>query len=94
MNNYCKDAKKISLIFSQQTQACFFSSSGVFEAAHDFKTEWMVVKGIKGFADETQSSSEKWEKVASLMAASFVAKILSDPDIFQDWPDFNAGIAP
>ena len=53
----------------------------------------MVVKGIKGFVDETQSSSEKWEKVASLMAASAVAKILSDPCIFQDWPHLNAGIA-
>ena len=52
----------------------------------------MIVKGIKDFADETQSSSEKWEKVASLMAASVVAKILSYPDIFQDWPHLNAGI--
>ena len=29
--------------------------SGVYAAAHDFKTEWVVVKGIKDFADETQS---------------------------------------
>ena len=30
-------------------------------AAHDFKTEWVVVKGIKDFVDETQPSSKKME---------------------------------
>ena len=62
-------------------------------AAHDFKTEWVVVKGIKDFVDETQSSSKKWKQIACLMAASVVANILNDPVIFQDWPHFNAGIA-
>ena len=62
-------------------------------AAHDFKTEWVVVKGIKDFADETQSSSKKWKQIACVMAASVVANILNDSVIFQDWPYFNAGIA-
>ena len=62
-------------------------------AAHDFKTEWVVVKGIKDFVDETQSSSKKWKQIACVMAASVVANILNDPVIFQDWPHFNAGIA-
>ncbi|XP_022809959.1 uncharacterized protein LOC111346976 [Stylophora pistillata] len=62
---------------------------GVFAAAHDFKTEWAVVKGIKDFANET--SSEEWEQIACVMAASVVANILSDPVIFQDWPHFHAG---
>ena len=66
--------------------------SGVYAAAHDFKTEWVVIKGIKDFADETQSSSEKWKQIACVMAASVVANILNDPVIFQDWPHFNAGI--
>ena len=70
---------------------CFFS--GVYAAAHDFKTEWVVVKGIKDFVDETQSSSKKWKQIACVMAASVVAKILNNPVIFQDWPHFNAGIA-
>ena len=69
---------------------CFF---GVYAAAHDFKTEWVVVKGIKDFVDEMQSSSKKWKEVACVMAASVVANILNDPNIFQDWPHFNAGIA-
>ena len=67
--------------------------SGVYAAAHDFKTEWVVVKGIKDFVDETHSSSKKWNEIACVMAASVVANILNDPVIFQDWPHFNAGIA-
>ncbi|XP_066025377.1 NLR family CARD domain-containing protein 3-like isoform X3 [Pocillopora verrucosa] len=63
---------------------------GVYAAAHDFKTEWVVVKGIKDFADEMQSSSKKWKQIACVMAASVVANILNDPVIFQDWPHFNA----
>ena len=42
----------------------FFFYSGVYTAAHDFKTEWVVVKGIKDFVDETQSSSRKWQQIA------------------------------
>ncbi|CAH3150112.1 unnamed protein product [Pocillopora meandrina] len=64
---------------------------GVYAAAHDFKTEWVVVKGIKDFVDEMQSSSKKWKQIACVMAASVVANILNDPVIFQDWPHFNAG---
>ena len=62
-------------------------------AAHDFKTEWVVVKGIKDLLDETQSSSKKWKQIACVMAASVVANILNDSVIFQDWTHFNAGIA-
>ena len=65
----------------------------MYAAAHDFKTEWVVVKGIKDFVDETQSSSKKWKQIACVMAASVVANILNDPVIFQDWPHFNAGNA-
>ena len=65
----------------------------MYAAAHDFKTEWVVVKGIKDFAGETQSSSKKWKKIACVMAASVVANILNDPVIFEDWPHLNAGIA-
>ena len=57
----------------------------MYTAAHDFKTEWVVVKGIKDFVDETQSSSKKWKQIACVMAASVVANILNDPVIFQHW---------
>ena len=33
-----------------------FFYSGVYTAAHDFKTEWVVVKGIKDFVDEMQAN--------------------------------------
>ena len=91
MNNYSKDAKKNKLNIWLTDMSVFFS--GVYAAAHDFKTEWVVVKGIKDFVDETQSSSKKWKQIACVMAASVVAKILNNPIIFQDWPHFNAGIA-
>ena len=71
---------------------CFFPFSGVYAAAHDFKKEWVVVKGIKDFVDGTQSSSKKWKQIACVMSASVVANILNNPVIFQDWPHLNAGI--
>ena len=66
---------------------------GVFAAAHDLKTEWVVVKGIKDYVDGSQSSSAEWETLASVMAASVVANILSDAVIFEDWPHYNQGNA-
>ena len=66
---------------------------GVFAAAHDLKTEWVVVKGIKDYADGSQSSSDEWGTFASVMAASVVANILSDAVIFEDWPHYNPGNA-
>ena len=66
---------------------------GVFAAAHDLKTEWVVVKGIKDYADGSRSSSVEWGKIASVMAASVVANILSDAVIFEDWPHYNQGNA-
>ena len=67
--------------------------SGVFAAAYNANIEWVVVKGIKDFADETQSSSKKWKEVACVMAASVVAKILNDPVIFKDWRRSNRSTA-
>ena len=64
---------------------------GVFAAAHDLKTEWVVVKGIKDYADASQSSSDEWGTFASVMAASVVANILSDAIIFEDWPHYDPG---
>ena len=66
---------------------------GVFAAAHDLKTEWVVVKGIKDYADGSQSSSVEWGTFASVMAASVVSNILSDAVIFEDWPHYNPGNA-
>ena len=65
---------------------------GVFAAAHDLKTEWVVVKGIKDYADGSHSNDE-WGTFASVMAASVVANILSNAVIFEDWPHYNPGNA-
>ena len=52
---------------------------GVFAAAHDEKVEWVVVKGVARFVNETQVSRSEWMSFASTMAASVVAKMLNDP---------------
>ncbi|KAL9965349.1 hypothetical protein ACROYT_G029138 [Oculina patagonica] len=62
---------------------------GVFAAAHDLKTEWVVVKGIKDYADGSQSSNDQRGTFACVMAASVVANILSDPVIFEEWPHYS-----
>ena len=65
----------------------------MFAAAYDTNKEWVVVKGIKDFAGERQSSSEEWKKITSVMVASVVANILNDPDIFQHWRRSNRSTA-
>jgi len=57
---------------------------GIFTAAHDLKSEWVVVKGVSRFADS--SANKLWETFASVMAASLVSNILSDPFVFEQWP--------
>ncbi|XP_044167311.1 uncharacterized protein LOC122951348, partial [Acropora millepora] len=64
---------------------------GVFAAAYDEKVEWVVVKGVARFVDETQLSRSEWMSFASTMAASVVAKMLNDPVVFQEWPHCNQG---
>jgi len=71
-------------------KCCVFQ--GVFAAAHDLRTEWVVVKGIKDYAYGSHSDDE-WGAFASVMAASVVANILSDAVIFEDWPHYNPGRA-
>ena len=67
--------------------------SGVFAAAHDLKTEWVVIKGIKEHADGSRSSSDEWGTFACVMAASVVANMLNDAVIFEDWPHYDPGNA-
>ena len=53
------------------------------------KMEWLVVKGISGYADGTKCDLDKWAHFASVMAASVVDNILLDSVIFQSWPNFK-----
>ncbi|XP_068673041.1 NLR family CARD domain-containing protein 3-like isoform X3 [Montipora foliosa] len=64
---------------------------GVFAAAYDEKVEWVVVKGVASFVNQTQLSRSEWMSFASTMAASVVAKMLNDPVVFQEWPHCNQG---
>jgi len=79
-----------SHLFILFTIKCVFP--GVFAAAHDLKTEWVVVKGIKDYADGSHSDDE-WGTFASVMAASVVANILSNAAVFEDWPHYSPGNA-
>ena len=81
----------IYIFYLQSDRYSYFR--GVFAAAHDLKTEWVVVKGIKDYADGSRSPSTEWGSFASVMAASVVANILSDAVIFEDWPHYNPGNA-
>ena len=62
--------------------------SGVFSAAHELKMEWVVVKGISGYADGAKEK-ENWQTFASVTAASLVANILYQSSIFEDWPHYK-----
>ncbi|XP_068670270.1 nucleotide-binding oligomerization domain-containing protein 2-like isoform X2 [Montipora foliosa] len=64
---------------------------GVFAAAYDEKVEWVIVKSVASFVNQTQPSSSEWMSFASTMAASVVAKMISDPAVFKDWPHCNQG---
>ncbi|KAL9979407.1 hypothetical protein ACROYT_G017068 [Oculina patagonica] len=67
---------------------------GVFAAAHDLKTEWVLIKGIKDYEDGSQPFSDEWGRFASVMAASVVANILSDPVVFEEWSHFSQDTSP
>ena len=67
------------------------SLSGVYSAAYDLNVEWIIIKGVSDFADGKNSEKNAWRPFASIMAASFVAHILSNPIIFEDWPHYNDG---
>ena len=63
--------------------------SGVYIAAYDMKMEWVVIKGICGYADGTECDLDKWALFASVMAASVVDHILFDSVVFRAWPNFK-----
>ena len=69
----------------------FLPILGVFAAAHDDKMEWVIVKGVAGYGNVSQSSGDDWMSFGSIMAASLVANILRDADIFQDWSHYDPG---
>ena len=59
--------------------------SDVVSLAYDMKLEWVIIKGISGYADGTESR-ENWQIFASLTAASLAVNVLNDYKIFENWP--------
>jgi len=72
-----------------EAMAIDMEGEGVYVAAYDMKMEWLVVKGMAGYADGTECDLDKWAHFASVMAASVVNNILLDSVIFQSWPNFK-----
>ncbi|XP_022777560.1 uncharacterized protein LOC111318982 [Stylophora pistillata] len=62
---------------------------GLFAAAHDTKTEWVVVKGVCDFVHGSGSTNDSWKTFACAMAASVVSDMLSNPSVFGDWPNYG-----
>ena len=67
-----------------------FWVAGVSTAAFDSEIEWLIVKGIADYADSsnTQQNAKSWRRCASVMAASLVMHILSNPTVFRSWPHY------
>ena len=61
----------------------------MFTAAFDCQIEWLIVKGIADYADGSHLPSESWFSCASVMAASLVAHIVSEPFVFRSWPHYQ-----
>jgi len=65
---------------------CFL---GIFVAAHDLKIEWVIVKGVSGFAGGVGNPNESWKTFACVMAASVVFNMLRDPVVYKQWPHYQ-----
>ena len=66
-----------------------FPFIGLFAAAYDLNLEWVIVKGISHFSDDSNTPNESWKSFASIMAASLVSNMLNDPVVFKDWPHYE-----
>ena len=67
----------------------YFLLIGLFAAAQDLNLEWVIVKGISHFSDDSNTPNESWKSFASIMAASLVSNMLSDPVVFKEWPHYE-----
>ena len=67
----------------------FFPFIGLFAAAHDLNLEWVIVKGISHFSNDSNTPDESWKSFASITAASLVSNMLNDPVVFKEWPHYE-----
>ncbi len=50
------------------------------------------MKGISDYADGTKDDTVAWKTYASVMAASVVAHVLSNPLNFKNWPHYGGNL--
>ena len=86
IRNILKEILNVSNLIIHTFRICVL---GVFTAAFDTQIEWLIVKGIADYADCAHLTSEGWASCASVMAASLVTHILSDPVVFRSWPHYQ-----
>ena len=67
----------------------FLPLTGLFAAAQDMNIEWVIVKGISHFSDDSNTCDESWKSFASIMAASVVSNMLNNPVVFKEWPHYE-----
>ncbi|XP_015753074.1 PREDICTED: uncharacterized protein LOC107332842 isoform X6 [Acropora digitifera] len=63
-------------------------SEGISLEAYD-DIEWVIVKGVTSYFNQTKPSTSGWMSFASTMAASIVASMLKDPVVFQKWSHYS-----
>ena len=56
---------------------------------YDANIECMIVKGVASYFHQRKSATSEWMSFASTMAASMVAKMLNDPNVFLEWPHYD-----
>jgi len=81
--------KKAHVMCSVFLLYILFIHEGLFAAAHDVNIEWVIVKGISHFSDDSNNPNESWKSFASIMAASLVSNMLNDPVVFKEWPHYE-----
>ena len=65
------------------------SVAGLFTAAFDTGIEWLIFKGIAGFAGGNESTTLPWQHFASVMAASVVFKFLHYANVWSYWTHYG-----
>ncbi|XP_074628449.1 uncharacterized protein LOC141886248 isoform X8 [Acropora palmata] len=71
-------------------EAIAVETEGISLEAYD-DIEWVIVKGVTSYFNQTKSSTSGWMAFASTMAASIVASMLKDPVVFQKWSHYSQG---
>ena len=59
--------------------------------AYDDINEWVIVKGVTSYFNQTKTPTSGWMSFASAMAASIVASMLKEPFVFLKWLHYNQG---